>query len=150
MMLHEINAGKEVRNKNRKRIGRGESSGQGRTSGRGNKGMGQRAGSGPGMLHEGGATPYIRRMPKRGFSNFKFRKEYYPVNIGMLNEKFETNQVVDIESMFIMNLIPDKNGLVKILADGSLSKALVVKAHKFSTSAMDAITAAGGKAEVVK
>lgn len=149
MMLHEINAGKAARNKERKRLGRGESSGQGKTSGRGHKGQGQRAGSGARVTHEGGRTPYYRKMPKRGFSNFAFRKEYRGVNIGLLNEVFDADQVVDIETLFAKGVIDHKDGLVKILGTGSVTKALVVKAHKFSKSAAEAIQAAGGKAEVI-
>jgi len=150
MMLHEINAGKEVKNKDRKRLGRGESSGQGRTSGRGNKGVGQRAGRGAKITHEGGATPYYRKMPKRGFSNFAFRKEYLAVNVGLLSEQFETDQVVDIEAMVAKGVINKSAGLIKILAGGTISKALTIKAHKFSKAAVEAIQAAGGKAEVVE
>jgi large subunit ribosomal protein L15 len=150
MMLHEINAGKAVKNKDRKRLGRGESSGQGRTSGRGNKGVGQRAGRGAKITHEGGATPYYRKMPKRGFSNFAFRKEYLAVNVGLLNDQFESDQVVDIEAMVAKGVINKSAGLIKILAGGTISKALTVKAHKFSKAAVEAIQAAGGKAEVVE
>ncbi|MFA5864444.1 MAG: 50S ribosomal protein L15 [Phycisphaerae bacterium] len=150
MMLHEIKAGKVANSKNRKRLGRGESSGQGRTSGRGNKGMGQRAGSGPRPTHEGGATPYYRKMPKRGFSNFTFRKEYQAINIGRLNDAFEAGEVVDHETLFAKGLIERKDAQVKILGTGSLTKALTVKANKFSQSAAEAIQAAGGKAEVIK
>jgi large subunit ribosomal protein L15 len=150
MMIHELNAGNAVNSKDRKRVGRGESSGHGRTSGRGNNGQGQRAGRGAKAMHEGGATPYWRKMPKRGFSNFHFRKEYQPVNIGDLNELFDVNQVVDIETLHSKHLISDKNGLVKVLGTGTLSKALIVKVHKFSASAAEAISAAGGKAEVIE
>ncbi len=150
MMLHEIKAGKVVKNKDRKRLGRGESSGQGRTSGRGNKGVGQRAGRGAKITHEGGATPYYRKMPKRGFSNFTFRKEYFGINIGTLNDLFETDQVVDIDALVARGVISKSAGLIKILGDGTITKALTVKAHKFSKSAAEAIQAAGGKAEVIE
>ncbi len=150
MMLHEINAGKAAKNKDRKRLGRGESSGQGRTSGRGNKGVGQRAGRGAKVTHEGGRTPYYRKMPKRGFSNFTFRVEYRGINIGDLNEAFEADQVVDMESLRAKGLIDKSSDLVKILGTGSLTKALTVKAHKFSKSAAEAIQAAGGKMETIK
>lgn len=152
MMLHEINAGRVVKNKDRKRLGRGESSGQGRTSGHGNKGVGQRAGRAAKITHEGGATPYYRKMPKRGFSNFAFRVEYFGINVGLLNDLFEADQVVDIESLIAKGVINKKtgSGLIKILAQGAISKPLVVKAHKFSKAAADAIQAAGGKAEVIE
>lgn len=150
MMLHELNAGKVVKHKNRKRVGRGESSGQGKTSGRGSKGMGQHSSKGPNITHEGGATPYYRKMPKRGFSNFAFRKEYRGINIGTLEELFEANQVVDLEAMIKVNLIGRSTGLVKILATGSLTKPLTVQAHKFSVAAAEAIKAAGGQAQVIQ
>jgi len=150
MMLHEINAGKALRNKDRKRLGRGESSGQGKTSGRGNKGVGQRAGHGATITHEGGATPYWRKVPKRGFSNFKFRKEYHPVNLSSLEETFENNSVVDVAALRAAKLVNNKNELVKILGTGSLSKSLTVKAHKFSEKAAEAIKAAGGQVEIIK
>jgi large subunit ribosomal protein L15 len=150
MMLHEIKAGKVVKHKNRKRVGRGESSGWGRTSGRGNKGMGQHSSKGPNLTHEGGATPYYRKMPKRGFSNFAFRKEYRGINIATLEELFEANQVVDLEALVQVGLIGRGKVLVKILANGTLTKPLTVKAHKFSEKAAEAIKAAGGQAEVIQ
>ncbi|NLE29074.1 MAG: 50S ribosomal protein L15 [Phycisphaerae bacterium] len=152
MMLHEINAGKVVTHKKRRRVGRGESSGWGKTSGRGNKGMGQHSSKGPNITHEGGATPYYRKMPKRGFSNFAFRKEYRGINIATLDELFEADQVVDLDAMEKANLISVRKGstgLVKILAHGTLTKPLTVKAHKFSEKAAEAIKAAGGQVEVI-
>jgi len=149
-MLHEIRAGKTVNSRDRKRLGRGESSGQGKTSGRGNKGQGQRAGRGARATHEGGRTPYYRKMPKRGFSNFTFRKEYRGVNVGDLNDRFEANAVVDLEALVAKGLADRTDGLVKILGTGALTKPLVVKAHKFSRSAAETIKAAGGQAEVIE
>ncbi|NLX03726.1 MAG: 50S ribosomal protein L15 [Phycisphaerae bacterium] len=150
MMLHEINAGKVVKNRDRKRIGRGESSGQGKTSGRGHKGKGQRAGSGPSPRHEGGRVPYFRSIPKRGFSNFRFRTEFQVVNLGELDRAFEAGQTVDPAALAGKGLIAAAEHAVKILADGKLEKALTVKAHKFSKAAAEAVTAAGGSAEVIK
>lgn len=149
MMIHQINAGKDVRSKPRKRVGRGESSGWGKTAGRGNKGMKQRAGSGPHLAYEGGQMPYFRRMPKRGFSNFKFRVEYQIVNIGDLDRIFDENAVVDPAALFNTGLIKDEDRPVKILGDGELKKPLFVRAHKFSGSAVKAIEAVGGKVEVI-
>jgi large subunit ribosomal protein L15 len=149
MMLHEINAGRVVVNKDRKRVGRGESSGQGKTSGRGSNGQGQRAGSGPIMTHEGGGLPYYRKMPKRGFNNFLFRKEYVGINIGTLDRIFEAGAVVDREALLKAKLIEKKDGLVKILATGKLTKSLTVKIQKFSKAAEEAIKSAGGQVEVV-
>ncbi len=150
MMIHEIQADKSVKSKPRKRIGRGESSGWGKTAGRGNKGYGQRSGPGPHVGHEGGQLPYFRRIPKRGFSNFKFQTVYQIVNIGKLNEKFNNNEEVNPETLFAKRLIRDANDLVKILGNGELKKSLTVKAHKFSTSAIQAIENAGGRVEVIK
>ncbi len=149
MMLHEIKAGKVARNKSRKRVGRGESSGWGKTSGRGHKGEGQRAGSSGPVVFEGGRTPYFRKIPKRGFSNFLFKNRYKEVNIGRLEEKFESGEVVEPETLLAKGLISDIKEKVKVLAKGKLSKSLTVKAHKFSASAEKAITQAGGNVEVI-
>jgi large subunit ribosomal protein L15 len=149
MMLHEIKAGRSANSRERRRRGRGESSGLGKTSGRGNKGMGQHSAQGPKPTHEGGAFPYYRKMPKRGFSNFLFRKEYRGVNIGDLEKTFEVNAVVDVEALTKAKLVQKKDGLVKILASGKLTKSLTVKAHKFSKAAEEAIKSAGGTVEVL-
>ncbi len=149
MMLHEIKAGRVCKNKERRRRGRGESSGLGKTSGRGNKGMGQHSAQGPKPTHEGGGMPYYRKMPKRGFSNFLFRKEYRGVNVGDLEKAFEANAVVDIEALTKAKVVEKKDGLVKILASGKLTKSLTVKAHKFSKAAEEAIKNAGGTIEVL-
>ncbi len=149
MMLNEIKAGKVARNKPRKRIGRGESSGWGKTSGRGHKGEGQRAGSSGPIIFEGGRTPYFRKIPKRGFSNFLFKNRYREINIGRLEERFDAGETVEPETLLAKGLIGDIKEKVKILAKGKLSKSLTVKAHKFSSSAEQAITQAGGKVEVI-
>ncbi len=150
MMIHELKAGKSVCSRNRKRLGRGESSGWGKTSGRGHKGQGQRAGSGAPVSHEGGQTPYFRRIPKRGFSNFMFKLRYKEINIGRLNSLFESGQVVDFEALKEKGLVSDEKCRVKILGKGSLDKSLTVKSHKFSASAEKAIIDAGGTVEVIK
>jgi large subunit ribosomal protein L15 len=121
--------------KKKKRVGRGTSSGFGKTCGRGHKGQKSRSGGTKGVRFEGGQTPLYRRLPKRGFKNYPFRKEYAVLNVSELNRyEGEVNKEVLRVS-----------GLLKILGDGELSKALTVKADKFSRSAKKKIEAAGGK-----
>lgn len=128
-----------------KLLGRGRGSGKGQTSGRGGKGQTARKGAPIRRGFEGGQTPLSRRMPKFGFSNVKFRTEYSVVNIAQLADlKGDITPEVMAKSGFI-----SKNALVKVLGKGTVSKALVVKAHKFSQQAKAAIEAAGGKAEVI-
>ncbi|WP_423900770.1 50S ribosomal protein L15, partial [Eggerthia catenaformis] len=129
------------------RVGRGTSSGSGKTSGRGQKGQGARSGGGKKPGFEGGQTPLFRRLPKRGFTNIN-RKEYAIVNVEALNN-FEANSVVDTESLINAGLVKKELDGVKILGNGELKVALTVKAKKFSASAVKAIEAAGGKTEVI-
>ena len=133
----------------KKRLGRGIGSGLGKTSGKGHKGQWARSGGGVRPGFEGGQMPLIRRIPKRGFNNH-FRKVYSIVNLSVL-EGFETNSVVDMEVLNQKGLIKVVKGSVglKVLGNGSLTKALTVKAAAFSTSAKEAIEKAGGKAEEI-
>lgn len=133
--------------KNRKRLGRGPGSGNGKTAGKGHKGQNARSGGGVKAGFEGGQMPLQRRLPKRGFTSLN-KKEYVLVNLRDL-ELFEAGSVVDLESLGKAGLINKVGDGVKILADGDFSKALTVKAHKFSKSAIVKIEAAGGKAEVI-
>jgi large subunit ribosomal protein L15 len=133
--------------KNRKRLGRGPGSGNGKTAGKGHKGQNARSGGGVKAGFEGGQMPLQRRLPKRGFTSLN-KKEYVLVNLRDL-ELFEAGSVVDLESLGKAGLINKVGDGVKILADGDFSKALTVKAHKFSKSAIAKIEAAGGKAEVI-
>jgi len=133
--------------KNRKRIGRGPGSGTGKTSGKGHKGQNARSGGGVKPGFEGGQMPLQRRLPKRGFTSLN-KKVYALVNLRDL-DAFEAGAVVDIESLGKAGLISGVKDGVKILADGDISKALTVQAHKFSKSAAEKIEAAGGKAEVL-
>ena len=133
--------------KNRKRIGRGAGSGTGKTSGMGHKGQNARSGGGVKPGFEGGQMPLQRRLPKRGFTPLT-RKVYALVNLRDLDE-FEAGTVVDLEALGKAGLIGQINDGVKILADGELTKALTVKAHKFSKSAVSKIEAAGGTVEVL-
>lgn len=130
-----------------KRIGRGQGSGTGKTSGKGQKGQNSRSGGGVAIGFEGGQTPFFKRMPKRGFTNYT-RKEYACVNVEQLN-KFEDGVTVDYESLKAAGLVKKRLDGVKILGNGKLEKKLTVKAEKFSKTALKAIEEAGGKAEVL-
>ena len=132
-----------------KRLGRGTGSGLGKTSGKGHKGQWARSGGGVRIGFEGGQMPLTRRLPKRGFTN-NWRKEYSVINIGDL-ECFDNGGTVTPELIFEMGLAADKgNAGLKVLSDGTLTKQLTVKAHKFSKSAIANIEKAGGKAEVIE
>jgi len=137
------------RHKARKRVGRGNGSGHGKTSGRGHRGYGQRSGSKKRYGFEGGQNPMLSRIPKRGFSNANFRKEYQIVNVAALEERFEADGRVDAEALKAARLIDDAAKPVKVLGRGELSKKLTVVADKFSASAAEKIAKAGGAAEHV-
>ncbi len=147
MLNYEITsiAGKH---KSRRRVGRGGGSGHGKTCGRGHKGAGSRAGSTSVSLFEGGQMPLFRRLPKRGFSNYKFAMRYEIVNISQL-ERFEDGALVDAEQLSNAGLIDSLKSKVKILGKGELTKRLEVTANKFSKSAEQKIVASGGTAKVV-
>ena len=134
-------------NKKRKRVGRGDGSGHGKTSGRGHKGQGARSGGNVQPGFEGGQMPLQRRLPKRGFHN-PSRIEMSVVNIAQL-EGLPAGSEATPESLAEIGLVSGKSRPVKILGDGSLSKALTVRAHGFSAKAKEKIEAAGGKAEVI-
>lgn len=149
MKLNELrpNAGGETRK--RKRVGRGMSSGHGKTSGRGHDGQNARTGGGVRPGFEGGQMPLIRRMPKRGFANI-FSKEYAIINVEDLN-RFEEDTVITPELLIAEGVIKRgrvKDG-IKVLGDGDIGKKMTVKAHKFSKTAAEKIEAAGGKVEVI-
>lgn len=132
----------------RKRLGRGPGSGLGRYSGRGGKGQTARSGALLGRGFEGGQMPIQRRMPKRGFKNM-FRVEYQQVNLDVLQEAFDGG-VVDPERMRALGVVPRKAGGIKVLGRGELKKALIVKAHRFSKTAVQKIEAAGGRVELLE
>lgn len=132
---------------NKKRIGRGQGSGTGKTAGKGTKGQNARSGGGTALGFEGGQTPLYKRIPKRGFTNYN-RKEYAIVNVDSLN-KFEEGTEITIELLINTGLVKKTLNGVKILGDGELEKKLTVKANKFSKSAVESIEKAGGKVEVV-
>ena len=131
----------------RKRVGRGNGSGYGKTAGRGLNGQKSRAGGGKRPGFEGGQTPLAMRLPKLpGFRNIN-RVEYLPVNVSRLEEKFEAGEVVNGESLKTKGIIKHEDALVKVLGDGELTKALTVSVDKVSASAKAKIEAAGGKVE---
>jgi large subunit ribosomal protein L15 len=146
MKLHELKPAEGSR-KVRNRVGRGIGSGNGKTAGRGHKGQNARSGGGVRLGFEGGQTPLFRRLPKRGFTNIN-RKEFTIVNLATLN-RFEDGTEVTPELLLETGVISKLNDGVKILASGAVEKKLTVKAHKFSSSAKEAIEAAGGSVEVI-
>jgi large subunit ribosomal protein L15 len=131
----------------KKRVGRGQGSGQGVQSGRGHKGAKSRSGFTHKRGFEGGQMPLHRRVPKRGFTNI-FRTEYEVVNLDTLGERFDAGVDVTVELLRERGIIT-RTGRVKVLGRGEITKALTVHAHKFSGTAADKIAAAGGKAEVL-
>jgi large subunit ribosomal protein L15 len=147
MLNHEITsiAGRHTR---RRRVGRGIGSGHGKTCGRGHKGSGSRAGSTSVSLYEGGQMPLFRRIPKRGFNNYKFAKRCEIVNVCQL-ERFEDGASVGIEQLSGAGLIDSIKSKVKILGKGDLTKKLQVTAHKFSKNAEQKIAASGGVARMI-
>ena len=134
--------------KPRKRVGRGPGSGHGKTATRGNKGAKSRSGFRFKRGFEGGQMPLHRRVPKRGFTN-PFRVEYAVVNLDTLAEVFEAGSSVTPELLRERGLVRDAKAPVKVLGRGDVSKALTVRAHKFSGSAAEKIAKAGGTAEVI-
>lgn len=147
MRLHDLKPRPGAKHR-RKRLGQGESSGHGKTSGRGGKGQTARSGSSIRIGFEGGQMPLIRRIPKRGFNNARHTIEYVPVNLGAL-EAFAEGSHVDVEAMRKAGLANGPVKRIKILGDGNLKKKLTVAAHKFSSSARQKIEAAGGSCEIV-
>ena len=131
----------------KKRVGRGIGSGMGKTSTRGHKGQNARSGGGVRPGYEGGQTQLFKRLPKRGFTNVN-RKEYALVKLGDLNDKFEAGAVVDLASLKEAGLVKKEYEGGKILSNGELSKALTIKATKFSKAAEEKVKAAGGTVEV--
>jgi len=147
--MMELNSLKPVTGstKDRKRIGRGTGSGHGKTATKGHKGQKARSGGSVKPGFEGGQMPMQRRLPKRGFNPLA-RTEFTLVNLGQM-EVFETGSCVDVESLLKSGLLSKVRDGVKVLASGELTKALTVKAHKFSAAARKKIAAAGGIAEEI-
>ncbi|WP_347548080.1 50S ribosomal protein L15 [Pseudalkalibacillus hwajinpoensis] len=146
MKLHELKPSEGSR-KERNRLGRGIATGNGKTSGRGQKGQKSRSGGGVRVGFEGGQLPIFKRVPKRGFTNMN-RKEFAIVNLDSLN-RFEDGTEVSPELLLETGVVSKEKAGIKILGSGKLEKKLTVKAHKFSASAKEAIEAAGGNTEVI-
>lgn len=146
MQLHDLKPAKGSK-RPRKRVGRGEGSGHGKTSGRGHKGQGARSGKGKPAWFEGGQMPLYRRLPKRGFKPVN-RTEYFVVNVELL-DGFDAGTVITPQELVSARMIRSLSSPVKILGDGELTKSLTVRAHKFSRSAEEKIRAAGGEVEVL-
>ena len=150
MMIHEITV-QVGKYKTRKRIGRGHGSGSGKTSGRGHKGARSRAGYSRRPGFEGGQMSFIRRMPKRGFSNAPFRTLYHIVNVQDIESRMGKGSDVTIESLVKAGLVRDTKRPLKVLGQGELTKKFNITAAKFSASAKTKIEAAGGTVnEVIK
>ena len=148
MKLHELSPA-EGSVKEGFRKGRGAGSGNGKTAGKGHKGQNARSGGGVRPGFEGGQLPLYRKLPKRGFNNARFGKQYAVVNVGILSEKFNSGDVVDAAALIAKNIIDSAKDGVKILGEGEITKELTVKAAVFSASAKEKIEAVGGKTEVV-
>ncbi|MGY4104537.1 50S ribosomal protein L15 [Ignavigranum ruoffiae] len=146
MKLHTLQANEGSR-QDRNRVGRGQGSGNGKTAGRGQKGLKQRSGGKVKLGFEGGQTPLSRRLPKRGFTNMN-RKEYATVNLESLN-RFEDGTTVTPALLKEVGLIKQELSGVKILGNGKLDRKLTIQAHKFSKTAEEAIATAGGSIEVI-
>ena len=147
MKLHSLKV-TEGSKTERRRIGRGTSSGMGKTSGKGHKGQKARAGYSRKAGFEGGQLPLYRRLPKRGFSNANFKCEYAVINLSDLN-RFDNDTVVTPELLKETGIVKKQLSGIKVLGNGVLEKKLTVKAHKFSMTAKEKIEAAGGKVEVI-
>jgi large subunit ribosomal protein L15 len=149
MQLHDVHQGIH-RYKKRKRVGRGTGSGHGKTASKGHKGHASRQGFKLSPLFEGGQMPLARRVPKRGFFNGKFKKVYAIVNLEAIELRFEAGAVVDEAALRARGLVKGQEfDGIKILGDGTPTKALEVHATKFSASAAEKLAKAGGKAVVV-
>jgi|SRR6266404_2146685 len=147
MRLHDLKPRPGAKHR-RKRLGQGESSGHGKTSGRGGKGQTARSGSSIRIGFEGGQMPLIRRIPKRGFNNARHTTRYLPVNLEALN-RFDDGSRVDESALRTVGLANGRGHGVKILGDGELTKKLTVSAHAFSASAKAKIEAKGGICEII-
>jgi large subunit ribosomal protein L15 len=149
MQLHDVDQGIH-KYKKRKRVGRGTGSGHGKTASKGHKGHSSRQGFKQNPLFEGGQMPLARRVPKRGFVNGAFKKDFAIVNLDRLDEAFEAGAVIDEVALRAKGLVKGRHDDgVKILGDGEVSKAFTIHAQKFSESAAAKVTAAGGSTVVV-
>ncbi|MDE0594663.1 MAG: 50S ribosomal protein L15 [Akkermansiaceae bacterium] len=147
MKLHDLKPNPGAKHR-RKRLGVGESSGQGKTSGRGHKGQKSRSGGGVRPGFEGGQMPLHRRLPKKGFSNVRFRAKIAIVNVSQLEEKFEDGATVNEAALRVAGLVKGRIDAVKVLGNGDLSIKLTVVADAVSASAREKIEKTGGSVEV--
>ncbi len=147
MKLHNMHP-QEGSTHKRKIVGRGPGSGLGKTSGKGHKGQNARSGGGVRPGFEGGQLPLFRRIPKRGFSNARFKKVYATVNLSDLNV-FNDGDVIDINTLLEKGIIKKELCGLKILGNGTLEKKLTIKAKKFTETAKEKIEKSGGKIEVI-
>ena len=143
MRLHNIKPRPGAKHR-RKRLGSGESSGLGKTCGRGHKGQKSRSGGGPRSTFEGGQMPLYRRLPKRGFNNARFKKIYAVINVGQLDEVFEDGSLINEEALRSQGIVKGRYDGIKILGSGNLSKKLNISVDKISISAKEKIEKSGG------
>jgi large subunit ribosomal protein L15 len=148
MMIHEI-TGKVGKKRPRKRLGRGESSGMGKTSGRGSKGAKSRAGWSLPPQYQGGQINFIQKMPKRGFTNAPFKKVFHIVNVKDLDATAQNGDEITVETLAAAGLVRDAKLPLKVLGEGDITKKVTVTAAKFSASAKAKIEAAGGAANEI-
>ena len=148
MNLHDLRPASGSRRK-AKRLGQGHGSGTGKTAGKGKKGQKSRAGGGVRPGFEGGQMPITRRVPKRGFNNARFAKNYQIINLEEIADRFENGLVVGVEEFYKAGLIQNLTTPVKFRARGEISQGLTINAQAFSAQAAEKIVAAGGKAEVI-
>jgi large subunit ribosomal protein L15 len=147
MILDDVHRGIK-KNRKRKRLGRGPGSGHGKTSGRGHKGQGSRAGNSRLVTFQGGAMPLVRRVPKRGFNN-RWSLRVAVVNVSDLENSFEAGDEVTLETLAARNLARGRFDVFKVLGAGELTKKLKVSAHRFSKTAQEKIEKAGGEVVIV-
>lgn len=147
MNLNDVHRGIK-KHKKRRRIGRGPGSGHGKTSGRGHKGQGSRAGASNHPTFQGGAMSLVRRVPKRGFNN-RWALRVAVVNVGQIDQAFEAGEEVTLQSLAEKNLAKGRFDLLKVLGDGELTKKLTVSAHRFSKSAVEKIEKSGSQLVVL-
>ncbi len=147
MKLHELEKNIGATS-SKKRVGRGPGSGLGKTSGRGQKGQKARSGGSINPVFEGGQLPLYRRLPKRGFSNHRFKKVYATVNLSDLNV-FDDGTLVTPALLLEKRIVRKQLAGIKVLGNGTLEKKLTIQGHKFSKTALAKIESAGSKAEVI-
>lgn len=147
MKLHELKKNPGATH-SKKIVGRGPGSGLGKTSGKGHKGQNARSGGGVNPVFEGGQLPLYRRLPKRGFSNAKFKTEYAVINVSDL-DKFEEGTVITPELLKEVGMVKKQLAGIKVLGNGEITKKVTVRAHRFTSSALRKLEESGSKAEVI-